>query len=433
MKNVSTIFFVMALIATANAGAPTNTVIMMPDSTNSRLVLLDPTDGHQINSSYFGLTASTTPVHAMQVGNEIWISEQIGDKVSRWSLTGFPLGAISGGLDNIRGMGKVGSTVYVTNAGTSNGAPGNGVVTYSTSGTALGFFATPNAPSPFGILDHQGGLLVSSSSANDDIHKYTYAGVASGTFHNSASLAFVEQMVHATNGDVLAANFTTGGVARLNPTTGAVISSFTAGGARGVWQLGNGNILWSGGAGASVYDVTTGVSTLVYNGAGRYFDLLTLPPTVSGHFNFNGGIAQTTVNLQFRLAGTQTNVGNVISAPVDGGGNYSVSAPGYANYDLTVEPKGYLRRTINTNATTTDVTNANFNLVAGDIVDDNTIDLSDYIKLVVYFNASSFDINWNTPDVDGIAPSDADIDGNSVVDLTDYTVIVTNFNIIGDN
>ena len=119
-----------------------------------------------------------------------------------------------------------------------------GVVTYSTSGTALGFFPTPNAPSPFGILDHQGGLLVTSSSANDDIHKYTYAGVASGTFHNSASLAFVEQMVHATNGDVLAANFTTGGVARLNPTTGAVISSFTAGGQHAGNDERTRNLLW---------------------------------------------------------------------------------------------------------------------------------------------------------------------------------------------
>jgi sugar lactone lactonase YvrE len=214
------------------------------------------------------------------VGNEIWVSEQLGDRLSRWSLTGTSLGQVgggpTGGLDNVRGMGLVNNTVYVTNSGTGNTAPGNAVVMFSTSGTNLGFFPTPNAPSPFGVLSHQGGLLISSSAANDDIHRYSLTGTAQGTFHNSTSLNFAEQMDFATNGDVLVAGFSSNNVVRLDPNTGALLSSFAASGARGVFQLDNGNILWTSGAGAFVFDVNTTQSTQVYTGGGRYLDLLTI-------------------------------------------------------------------------------------------------------------------------------------------------------------
>lgn len=270
----------MKLLATAAALSATalsfSQYLMMPDSTNNRMVLFNANTGAVVNSNYFGLAAGT-PVHAMQVGNEIWVSEQIGDRVSRWSLNGTALGAITGGLDNIRGMGLIGNTVYVTNAGTGNGAPGAAVVMYDTTGASQGFFATPNAPSPFGILAHQGGMLVSSSSANDDVHRYTLAGASAGTFHNSASLNFGEQMDHDVNGNVLVAGFSSNNIVRLDPNTGALLSSFTAAGARGVHQLGNGNIMWTSGAGAFVFDVNTGLSTQVYTGGGRYLDLVAVP------------------------------------------------------------------------------------------------------------------------------------------------------------
>jgi len=251
--------------------------VMMPDSTNNRLVLFDPQTGALVNSNLFGL-AGGTPVHAMQVGNEIWVSEQVGDRISRWAFDGSPLGAITGGLDNIRGMGLIDGKVYVTNAGTANGAPGAAIVSYDPAGNPLGFFTTPQASSPFGVLAHQGGMLVSSSNANDDIHRYSLSGVSLGTFHNSTSLNFVEQMAYKANGNVLAATFSSpANVYELDVNTGAIVSSFTASGARGVYQLGNGNILWTNSSGAFVYDIGAGASTQVYAGGGRYLDFLLIP------------------------------------------------------------------------------------------------------------------------------------------------------------
>lgn len=251
--------------------------VIMPDSTNNRLVAFSPFDGSVINPNMFGL-AGGTPIHAMQVGNEIWVSEQVGDRISRWDFAGNPLGAISGGLDNIRGMGLINNRVYVTNFGTANGAPGPAVVIYDTSGNNLGSFSTATtAPGPFGILEYRGGMLVSSSSANDDIHSYQLDGTSRGTFHNSTTLNFAEQMDYATNGNVLVAGFSSNNIVRLNENDGSVISTFVASGARGVYQLRNGNIMWTNSSGAHVYDVNTGASTLVYAGGGRYLQYAEIP------------------------------------------------------------------------------------------------------------------------------------------------------------
>lgn len=250
-------------------------LLMMPDSTNNRLVLFDATTGAVVNPNYFGLAAGT-PIQAMQVNNEIWVSEQIGDRVSRWSLTGTSLGAVTGALDNVRGMEIVGGKVYVASTGTANGAPGRQVAIFDDTGAASGNFLTP-ASSGFHILNFNNALLISSDAANDDIHRYSSSGTSLGAFHNSGSFNFGEQMDIATNGDLLAAAFSSNIVARFDPTTGAIISTFAASGARGLAQLGNGNIMWTSGAGAFVYDVGTQTSTQVYTGGGRFLDRVVIP------------------------------------------------------------------------------------------------------------------------------------------------------------
>lgn len=255
--------------------------VMMPDSAaaNNRLVLFDPNNGALLNGNLFAL-AGGTPIHAMQVGNEIWVSEQVGDRISRWSFAGAPLGAISGGLDNVRGMEQIGTTIYLCNDGTT-GAPGPSIHKFDMAGTPGGFFLTPSSSGPFGILDHQGGMLVSSDAANDDIHRYTLAGTSAGTFHNSTSLNFAEQMDHDPAGNVLVAGFSSNNILRLNANTGAVVNTYVASGARGVYQLGNGNILWSNASGVHVLDPNTGQSSQVYSGQGRFFDNLVIPEPAS--------------------------------------------------------------------------------------------------------------------------------------------------------
>ena len=68
--------------------------------------------------------------------------------------------------------------------------------------------------------------------------------------------------------------FSSNAVVRLDPTTGTILSSFAASGARGVFQLENGNILWTNSSGVHVYDVATSTSTQVYAGQGRHIGVL---------------------------------------------------------------------------------------------------------------------------------------------------------------
>src|SRR3954468_13286128 len=216
------------LFATIASPASAQGVILMPDSTNNRLVAFDAFNGSVVNSNMFALAAGT-PVSAVQVGSEIWVSEQIGDRISHWSMSGVFLGEIggaSGGLDNVRGIAMVGNVIYVANSGTANGAPGAAVVMFSTSGAPLGNFSTTGfAPGPFYILEQQGTLLVSSDTGNNDIHRFTLGGVSVGAFHNSTALNFVEQMGMAANGSILAAGFSTNNIAFLDPNNGSLLSS----------------------------------------------------------------------------------------------------------------------------------------------------------------------------------------------------------------
>jgi hypothetical protein len=251
---------------------PSGPVVLMPDSTNNRLVVFSPVNGSVITPNLFAL-AGGTPFHAVQVGNEIWISEQVGDRISRWSPDGTALGAIGtgGGLDNIRGMALRGNDLLVTNAGTANGAPGAAIVRVALDGTIIGHVATTTtSSSPFSLLERAADLLVGSSNANDDVHRYDAAIASLGTFHNSTTLNFTQQMTVAANGDILAAGFSSNNIVRLDPATGAALGTIPASGARGVFQLDNGNILWTSAAGAFVYDPNTQLGVQVYTGGGRY-------------------------------------------------------------------------------------------------------------------------------------------------------------------
>jgi hypothetical protein len=275
MKTVKNLTLMSAIAVFAQSQAQ---VVLMPDSTNNRLVALSPVDGSVINSNVFGLAAGT-PIHAMSVGSEIWVSEQIGDRVSRWSTAGTFLGSLGGAgvMDNVRGMGMANGTVYVTNDGTGGGAPGPALFQFDTAGTQLAVMPLAFTPGPFHVLDHQGGILVSSDTATDDVHRYSYAGASMGTFHNSTGLNFAEQMDHSLTGNILVAGFSSDLVVTLDQNTGTILGSFAASGARGVYQLSNGNVLWTNSAGAHVWDAVTGGSSLVYAGGGRFLEFSTVP------------------------------------------------------------------------------------------------------------------------------------------------------------
>lgn len=278
-------------VATPPATQGNPSQLMMPDSTNNRIVLFNLADGSVADADYFTLQGGT-PIHAMQVGYEVWVSEQSGDRVGRWSLDGAYLGAIGGGatdgLDNVRGMSFGSGEILLSNGGAGNGAPGPAIVRISFDGAIDGTVVIGSvSPSPFAILQIGTGYLVASTSANDDIHRLNLQLEPVGTFHNSTQLNFAEQMVRLDGGDVLVAGFSSNNLVRLD-SNGTVVSTIAAVSPRGVAVLGNGNILWTNSAGAHVHDVTTQTSTQVYTGGGRfldYFQFAIEPPIFADGFD----------------------------------------------------------------------------------------------------------------------------------------------------
>ena len=258
------------LAAVALASAAQAQFVVTYNATTDTLVAFSPVDGSLISANFMPV-AATVQVGAIDVNGEIWSSEQTGDRVVRYDSSGNVLGVIGptfpgGGFDNIRGLQLINGTVYVTNDGTANGATADSLVLLDTAGNHLSTVALTNSVSPFCVIPFQGDLLVSGSSNSQDIFRYTLAGAPVGTFHDSASLNFANQISLASDGNVWVNCLTSTSVVKLDATTGAPLLSFTAGSGRGVYELQNGNVLWTSSNGASVYNMSTATSTQVLAG-----------------------------------------------------------------------------------------------------------------------------------------------------------------------
>lgn len=391
------------------------------NAANNRIVTFSPVDGSVINSNLFGLSSATnaTPVSAIAVGSEIWVSEQVGDKISRYDGTGTLLGTVGVGiLDNCRGITLVNGVVYAANDGTAFGA-GDTLVRFDTSGNHLGNYSTAGLnTSPFYVLEHNGTLLTSSSSPNDDIHRFNMDGTSAGTFYNAAN-SFGEQMAIATNGDILVSWFTSNKVARHDPVTGAEISSFPASGARGVYQLSNGNILWSNGSGVNVYDVNLATSTQVYVGGGRFFSLMGSASTqnLSGDLILGDTVAAfanaRTMSYSV-IQGTATVASGTVSANSQSTAFSIALSTGLTGAaQLVFDGSSFLKKTTNINLTGSNQGLGSITSQNGDVDHSGEVDAVDIDLVIADFGSG--------------AGADTDVDVSGEVDAADIDIVIANF------
>lgn len=276
---------VSAFVVAAAAGLA-SAQIMIPDSTADQVMLFDSFDGSLLNSSFIDLTpvGAGTPINALQVGNEIWVSDQIADSIFRYSLDGTThLGTISGGMDNIRGIEYVGNTVYVSNSGTANGAPGDAVITIDVPTVTItgSFLVGPGGTGdPFDVLSYNGNLLI-NDIAGENIELHGTGGAFLSTFHDSdgvSGIDFPEQMALSSVGTIFAAGFSDPDGIYEYDASGNQLNYWAVGsGARGVIELGNGNILFTDGSGVHVLDRNTGAITDSITGVSARFAEALIP------------------------------------------------------------------------------------------------------------------------------------------------------------
>jgi hypothetical protein len=264
--------FILPALALASTPAAAQ-FLLVPEITNDRVALFSAVDGSLINANYIDLVpaGASLPIEALVVGNEIWVSDQNADRIMRFSLDGTTwLGNVAGGIDNIRGMELVNGEVWVTNAGTANGAPGQAIVRFSTTGMNLGSFPVGN---PFDAVNFQGDVLIGDITAQD-IVRYNPAGALVNVFHASdgvTGIDFPEQISVRANGNVLAAGFSPPmGYYEYDPQGVQINFWARTTNARGVHELTNGNFLVSEGSTVAVFDPTTNTAITVLGAGGRY-------------------------------------------------------------------------------------------------------------------------------------------------------------------
>ncbi len=266
------------------------------------VVLLDPADGTILDPTFIDLTTFSpgTPKSLLQVNDEIWIADQLEDRIDRFDLTGAYLSTVGGqisggGLDNVRGMELVnGTEVWVTNAGSNNDAPGNSIIRFDLDGNNLGFFLTTGNDSTFDIIDVGGEVYISYISTESKIERRAYDGTVLGNIVEEGVVQFIQQMEqNVANSSLYAAVFSSSGsngsgLYEFSETDGSILNYWgNQGSLRGVATLEDGNILISNGSGVYILDTTTGATTSISSESGQFFGRLdftqcTTPPTPTG-------------------------------------------------------------------------------------------------------------------------------------------------------
>lgn len=281
-------------VALAAGVANAQQVLLITDFSNDRVLAVSPFDGSVINANFITDIGAvgwqfSSPKEAIQVGSEIWVSDQVEDRIHRFSQTGSFLSSIgNAGLDNIRGMGITGNTVYVCNQGTNNGAPGPALVGFDFSGSPVGNRALVAGASPFDVLDYgtPGELLVTNSTSDDVERINSATGALIGQFQITTALQFPQQMFKRSNGNLLVAGFSGAGASGLYEfdSAGNQVGFFLNGlGPRGVFELQNGEYLvtYGGGAGGRLVRVnpqTGDVTTILSGGIDlHYINLVEIP------------------------------------------------------------------------------------------------------------------------------------------------------------
>ena len=298
------------------SGALAANFLMVMESTTDALMTFNADDGSLINAAYFpgGDPNLSTPIEAILTPNAtVIISDQITDQIVEYDTTGTFIRILFGNdvtvLDNCRGIGLTpGNTSVVGTIG--GGTNDDAVPEFDlATGNYLGNFITPNATlmdSPFDIIFRTSDCLVSAINS-DNIVQYDLSGTYIGDL--VTGINFPEQIYEASNGNILAAGFSTPSGLYIYDSNGTQVNFFDAvTGLRGVYQLGNGNYLVTNGSGVFVLDQNTGaiLSQPVSGVSGRFitpYDRSIIPVELT---SFNANVNAGNVVLNWTTA-TETN------------------------------------------------------------------------------------------------------------------------------
>ena len=258
----SLLMAVMGLAPVASVQAQN---LFVGESGDDRVLLISAQDGTVLDANFLDIATpataagvSSTPVETIEVGDELWVSDQLADRIWRFDRSGNFLGDIGadGDLNNVRGMEVVGNTVYV--------AMGNDAVNFAegivridaTTRTIIDVFSEglPGDISYFDVKFYNGELLVTNiDSGNDSIQRFDLDGNFLGFFAQSDGVTdfdFLQQInARGSNGNLLVGGFSapSGVYEFASDGTGLGIVAGLDFGPRAAYELGNGAVIWTNG------------------------------------------------------------------------------------------------------------------------------------------------------------------------------------------
>jgi len=262
---------------------PEGGLLLIPDSGLDRVMAFDPITGDLYDADFIpsdGVNLQTPIAAALHPdGNSILVSDQLEDGLIQYDLDGNFMGwfAPAGGvntniLDNVRGWGlKADGSILVTTAG---GANADAIAEFDAAGNYVSNFIAIGAgglDGPFCVLyrETQDDYLVTASSS-DAVHQYDNAG--NYITDLVAGINFPEQVAETPSGNLLVAGFSTPAGCYEYTSTGTYVGYYDiVGGMRGVYELGNGNILVTNGTGVYEIDRNNAIISTKISGVNARF------------------------------------------------------------------------------------------------------------------------------------------------------------------
>jgi len=256
-------------------------VLMIPDWNTDAVGKFNPYDGTFL-SNFLQMPSAGSPKNAIQgPDNKIYVSDQVLDAVYMFDTLGNYLGIYADatdGLDNIRGIAFRGDHLFVCcyHTTTTNRA----VKEFSGPHAFVRNFITYTGIDPFDIhFLADGRSLLADAGTSDKIALHDTNGVFISTVYGRTGLWPQQiQSDPALPGAFLGALWDADTIIDFE-LNGTIVATCTLTYVKGVYRLGNGNLLATCNRGMFEINTTTGAMTQLNAGTGwQYIELFT-PPT----------------------------------------------------------------------------------------------------------------------------------------------------------
>ncbi len=299
--------------------------LMIPDSLTKSVGMYSPSDGSYLGDLIVDATHLSTPINAVKgPGGNIYVSDQIADSVFVYAPNGtylYTYADATDGLDNIRGIDFRGTELFISKGGTG-GTGGKCIARFSGPHIRLPDFITSTSGiDPFDIIFLPDGscLIADIAGTTDNIRSYS----ANGTLLQILfPINFPEQVSFDSlaPGAFLTAGFSAN-IVRDFELNGTIVQDTPYSGARGVFRLGNGNILATSGAGIQEIQPGTGVIIQTEKtGSGRFIELFATganqPPNVPSAPNPANGTTNVPINKVLSWTGGDPDPGDYVTYDV---------------------------------------------------------------------------------------------------------------------